>query len=256
MGHTGTAGPTGDTGIAGDSGPTGPMGHTGMTGPAGNTGMSGDIGPTGPMGHTGITGPAGNIGMSGEIGPTGPTGNAGTTGETGNTGQTGPTGQTGITGTAGPTGPTGDIGPNLWNASQSAIYYTNGNIGIGLTNPSYTLDISGNVNISKNLTVLGTFTNTSDYRIKTNIQTLDETYTVDNIRPVSYINISSNTQSIGVIAHELQEQFPFLVNGEKDGEHYQSVNYNGLIGILIREIQELKKQIHELNDDIQQIKNK
>jgi hypothetical protein len=104
--------------------------------------------------------------------------------------------------------------------------------------------------------VLGTFTNTSDYRIKTNIQTLDETYSVDNIRPVSYINISSNTQSIGVIAHELQEQFPFLVNGEKDGEQYQSVNYNGLIGILIREIQELKKQLHELNNDIQQIKNK
>ena len=83
--------------------------------------------------------------------------------------------------------------------------------------------------------------NTSDYRIK-NIKTLDETYTIDNIRPISYANISTNAESNGVVAHELQDYFPFLVNGEKDGEKMQSVDYRGLIGILIHEIQQLKKR--------------
>jgi hypothetical protein len=51
---------------------------------------------------------------------------------------------------------------------------------------------------------------------------------------------------MGFIAHELQTQFPFLVNGEKDGKDYQSVNYLGLIGLLVKETQELKKQMENL----------
>jgi hypothetical protein len=58
-----------------------------------------------------------------------------------------------------------------------------------------------------------------------------------------YINKESKREDIGLIAHELQEIYPFLVNGEKDGHEYQSVNYIGLIGILIKEIQDLKKRI-------------
>jgi hypothetical protein len=36
------------------------------------------------------------------------------------------------------------------------------------------------------------------------------------------------------------------VEGEKDGEHMQSVNYVGLIGVLIKEIQDLKKRVQTL----------
>jgi hypothetical protein len=63
------------------------------------------------------------------------------------------------------------------------------------------------------------------------------------LKPVCYYNNQTKKQDIGLVAHELQEEYPFLVNGEKDGENYQSVNYNGLIGILIKEIQELKSRI-------------
>jgi hypothetical protein len=45
-----------------------------------------------------------------------------------------------------------------------------------------------------------------------------------------------------------------LVTGEKDGEEYQSVNYIGLMGILIKEIQELKKENKKLKNDIINIK--
>ena len=64
-----------------------------------------------------------------------------------------------------------------------------------------------------------TFEASSDYRIKENVLNLinDSSFTVDNLRPVTYKNILSGKQDIGLIAHELQEQYPFLVSGEKDG---------------------------------------
>ena len=57
-----------------------------------------------------------------------------------------------------------------------------------------------------------------------------------------------NKENIGLIAHELQEYYPFLVEGEKDDEKTQSVNYNGLIGVLIKEIQELKQRVKDLEN--------
>ncbi len=118
-----------------------------------------------------------------------------------------------------------------------------GSVGINNNNPQYTLDVGGNVNATS-------YNSSSDYRIKNNIVTLDETFTVNNLRPVTYNNIQLGKQDIGLIAHELQEVYPFLVNGEKDGENLQSVNYTGLIGILIKEIQELKKEVEILKDKI------
>jgi hypothetical protein len=92
------------------------------------------------------------------------------------------------------------------------------------------------------------FNNTSDYRIKENVSDLDTTFVVDNLRPVTYTNILSNKQDIGFIAHELQEQYPIIVNGEKDSETYQSVNYIALIPILVREIKELKTRVKNLEE--------
>jgi len=96
----------------------------------------------------------------------------------------------------------------------------------------------------------GDITNNSDYRLKTNITTLDETYTVNNLRPVRYFIEASEKEQIGVIAHELQEHFPSLVRGEKDGEKMQSVNYMGLIGVLINDIKSLNKKIDSLQEQI------
>jgi len=38
------------------------------------------------------------------------------------------------------------------------------------------------------------------------------------------------------------------VSGEKDGEQMQSLNYIGLIGVLVKEIQELKKRVQILEN--------
>ena len=86
----------------------------------------------------------------------------------------------------------------------------------------------------------------SDYRLKTNVEDLQEVYNVDNLRPVMY-NINSSKE-IGLIAHEIQEYYPFLVSGVKDGKEMQTVNYNGLIGVLIKEIQLLKSVVREQSE--------
>ena len=83
----------------------------------------------------------------------------------------------------------------------------------------------------------------SDYRLKTNVEDLQEVYNVDKLRPVMY-NINSSKE-IGLIAHEIQEYYPFLVSGVKDGKEMQTVNYTGLIGVLIKEIQLLKSAVKE-----------
>jgi hypothetical protein len=131
---------------------------------------------------------------------------------------------------------------------------------------------NGNVNVNGNVTINGiitcrsqingvSFNATSDYRIKENVKPLDNTYIVNNIRPVKYHNKLMNREDIGLIAHELQEIYPSLVTGEKDGEMHQTVNYIGLIPILINDLQQLKKSIlvydNSLNDVVTslQVKN-
>ena len=104
---------------------------------------------------------------------------------------------------------------------------------------------------NSNLKVTGTitaasFSATSDYRIKNNIQDLSNHFIIDNLRPVHYDNQLTQQHDIGFIAHEVQEIFPFLVNGSKDGLTNQSLNYIGLIGVLVKEIQELKDKVTKL----------
>jgi hypothetical protein len=134
------------------------------------------------------------------------------------------------------------MGPTNGYLSEKMRIIDNGTVGIGTTTPnsSYKLDVNGDVNATS-------YNASSDYRIKENVVPISDTsYNIDNLRPVTYTNTKMEKQDFGVIAHELQEQIPFLVTGEKDGEHHQSVNYNGLIGLLLNEVQQLKKRVQEL----------
>ena len=100
------------------------------------------------------------------------------------------------------------------------------------------------------------FNATSDYRIKSDIQILDGSYNVDCLRPVTYINKGLNKRDIGFVANEVQEHYPFLVDGEKDDEKYQTLNYLGLIGILTKEIQDLKKENKEIKSRLDNLESK
>jgi hypothetical protein len=144
------------------------------------------------------------------------------------------------------------IGANTFVGNSTIIAFgdiaTYGNVKIfqdmrinGNIIPSGTLNIQGNIKTTSVQAV--SFNTTSDYRIKSNIMSLDNSYVIDNLRPVSYFNQLTNKNDIGLIAHELQEYYPFLVNQNKDDdEHLQSINYASIISLLIHEIQSLKRQ--------------
>jgi len=111
-------------------------------------------------------------------------------------------------------------------------------------------DLNGTTGTFSKTVTAGAFNSTSDYRVKENIQDLNlNIYNVNPLRPVNYYNNRLNKLDIGFIAHEVQEYYPFLVSGVKDGEETQSMNYSGLIGILVKEIQELKQRVKQLEDD-------
>jgi hypothetical protein len=84
---------------------------------------------------------------------------------------------------------------------------------------------------------------TSDINLKENIKTVENALeTVNSLRGVSFDWKENGKSSYGVIAQELEEVLPELV---KNGD-VKSVNYNGLIGILIEAIKELKAEIEKL----------
>ena len=59
---------------------------------------------------------------------------------------------------------------------------------------------------------------------------------------VKYTFINSGKPSVGVIAQEVEKVFPELIAGSFP----KSVNYNGLTGLLIEAVKELKEQNEEL----------
>jgi len=104
------------------------------------------------------------------------------------------------------------------------------------TEIDYVLNVNGNVALN------GIINTSSDKRLKTNINTYENS--LDKIlkcRGVSFNFNNENKKNIGVIAQELEEIFPELVSVNKEG--YKNVNYIGIIGILIEAIKDLNKKI-------------
>ncbi|MFZ4724269.1 MAG: tail fiber domain-containing protein [Paludibacter sp.] len=127
----------------------------------------------------------------------------------------------------------------------------------------------GAVKCTSSMTATGYFTS-SDKRFKKNIVSLDVTKSINGIlalNPVEYnleqryIKAHRDTNEIqlpmydeksqlfqkkhyGLIAQELQKTYPDLVYEDTDG--YLSVNYTGLIPVLIQSIKELNAEIEIL----------
>ena len=137
---------------------------------------------------------------------------------------------------------------NQINFTSKNDTYSNSNYGIQIDILNGEHKCKGNIDVSGQVTA-NSFNATSDYRTKTSIEDLDENITVSNLRPLVYLK--NGKKEIGLIAHELQEVYPFMVCGEKDGKEMQSVNYIGLIGVLINDVKRLtnENQILKLNND-------
>ena len=122
-------------------------------------------------------------------------------------------------------------------------------VGTGLTLSTDLIDGGTTVRIlGENLRVAGVVTcqdvdSLSDINFKENVNTVDGALDkVSELRGVSFNWKESGEPSYGVIAQELENVLPELVHGDDP----KRVNYNGIIGVLIEAIKELKAEVEEL----------
>ena len=116
-------------------------------------------------------------------------------------------------------------------------------IGIGTTNPTSQLWVSGDVFVSGIVTATD-FNSASDIRLKENIQKIDNPIgTIIRIDGVTFDWKCNNKSSMGVIAQNIEKVLPQLVHGEDS----KTVNYNGIIGLLIECVKTQQEQIDNLN---------
>jgi len=101
-----------------------------------------------------------------------------------------------------------------------------------------------------------TYNTSSDYRLKENIQPLENGLErLNNLKPVKFDWKENGKSSEGFIAHEAQEVFPDAVTGEKDGEDMQGMDYGRITPLLVKAIQEQQAQIDALQSEINELKN-
>ena len=106
--------------------------------------------------------------------------------------------------------------------------------------------VSGNANFTGIVTAAN-FNSTSDLNLKENISTFDNALdVVSELRGVRFDWKSDSKPSIGVIAQELEEVLPELVTDTNP----KTVNYNGIIGVLIEAIKELNTEVENLKSQI------
>ena len=128
------------------------------------------------------------------------------------------------------------VGASVLNINPSGINVT----GI-ITSTSVS---TGNV-VSSGIVTAQDFDALSDINYKENINTVNNALLkVEQLRGVKFDWKESGNPSYGVIAQELEQVLPELVHGNDP----KTVNYNGIIGVLIEAIKELKAEVEELKN--------
>ncbi len=116
--------------------------------------------------------------------------------------------------------------------------------GLAGANPSnaFVISYDGNATLSNNLTI------NSDVRLKSNIVSLGSTLSrLLLIDGKSYTMKSNESISkIGLLAQEVQSVFPELVKTANNSDGTLSINYQGMVPILLNAIKEQQAQIDEL----------
>ena len=147
---------------------------------------------------------------------------------------------------------------SVWFLSDFSIDRNNGN-------HDYTANIYGdfiaaNITAAGQISVLdtlnvGTVNISSDRRLKTDINIIENALEkIDKLNGVTYIwKDGHGKKEIGVIAQDIQAQFPEIVNV---GKEFLGVDYTRLPAVLIEGIKELSKENRELHNMIKDIYEK
>lgn len=112
----------------------------------------------------------------------------------------------------------------------------------GVTTTSSNVNVTGNVAVTGDVSATN-FNSTSDIILKQDVSVIDNALEmISQLEGVSWKWKETLKPSLGVTAQNVEEVAPELVS---NGDH-KSVNYNGLIGILIEAVKELKSEVDEL----------
>jgi hypothetical protein len=123
------------------------------------------------------------------------------------------------------------------------IIFANGTSG---TASSLNVNSTFTFNPSTGTVSASNFNSTSDINLKYDIEKIENALDIINsIDGIRFKWKSTNKKSIGVSAQNIEMYLPELV-AETDG--IKAVNYDGIIGILIESIKQLKKEIDELKN--------
>ncbi len=138
-----------------------------------------------------------------------------------------------------------------------AINLGGGNVGIGTPSPTYTLTVYGTAWVST------TWSSGSDIRWKKDIIPLENSLAkIIQLQGISYdwrvdefpeLKFPSGRQ-IGLIAQEVEQIIPEIVSTDQNG--YKGISYEKLTPVLVEAIKEQQKQIEELRNEIEILKQK
>ena len=163
----------------------------------------------------------------------------------------------GPTGPAGPAGPLSGIGTTAGTTTHYPIivsgtgdqdaYITTTSNYFGFIPSSGTLSVN-QLNVTGVVTATD-FNSTSDVYLKTNIKKIDDPLAkVLQLNGVSFDWKYTQQSSAGVIAQDVEKVLPEIVKDAEDG--HKTLNYNGLIGLLIEAVKEQNETIQMLTEKI------
>ena len=138
-----------------------------------------------------------------------------------------------------------------FSTANTAFVIGNGT-GAGDKSDAFKVMFNGDTTVSNDLTVSGDVNISSDARLKSNIVSLGSTLSkLLLIDGKSYTMNKSGEEKIGILAQDIQEVFPELVS--KDDNDMLSVNYQGLVPVLINAIKEQEDKISRLESLVEQL---